>query len=70
MFERYTGYHYYSVHRDQHSVESVWDWVSEEQGCVMWLTRAVDTTVWIAQIPQGSCNTLFALSCSECVELL
>ena len=70
MFERYTGYHYYSVRRDQLSVESVWDWVSEEGNCYMWKTRVIGGVIWIAQIPSGSRNTLFALRYSDCVDLL
>ena len=70
MFDREIVYHYYAVRRDTYSVESVWDWVSEEGNCYMWRTRVVGGVIWIAQIPQGHRNTLFALRYSECVDLL
>ena len=64
------GYSYYAVHRDPRSIDLVWDWVSTEQSCSMYRGHILSWSTWIAQIPSGQLNTLFALYHSEHVDLL
>ena len=64
------GWNYYAVHSNTHSIERVWDWVSEEGNCYMWKGRILGNVSWIAQIPQGVRNTVFVLRHSEHVDLL
>lgn len=64
-------YCYYSIHSDTHSIESVWDWISEStEECYMYKARIVEHVTWVAQLPRGKANTMFALRYSEHIDLL
>ena len=62
------GYSYYSV-KHAH-LEEVWAWIEDHRSShFMYKSRAAGNR-WVAQIPQGRDNTMFALKYSEMVEPL
>ena len=68
MLEKEPGYSYYAVKHN--CIEEVWAWIEHNRRShFMYKSRAAGNR-WVAQIPQGRDNTMFALKYSEMVEPL